>query len=81
MESLEVFEDSPEIDQTSDIENWQMESGDVDMKVNMSKKLVSGKPPKFGDPGDPTVLGQAANAAFWPWYIGQVRWSPLVNLG
>ena len=41
-----------------------MESGDVDMKVNMSKNLVSGKPPKFGDPGDPTVLGQAANAAF-----------------
>ena len=47
MESLEVFEDSPEIDQTSDIENWQMESGDVDMKVNMSKNLVSGKAPKL----------------------------------
>jgi len=27
-----------------------MESGDVDMKVNMSKKLVSGKPPKLETP-------------------------------
>jgi hypothetical protein len=27
-----------------------MESGDVDMKVNMSKNLVSGKPPKSETP-------------------------------